>query len=302
MLPPHLAPRTWPTWVGIGLVKLITLLPFRLAIRIGAGLGRLAYYFLPARKKRVADTNLRLCFPELSDKERRDLVRQHAGHMGMGGIEGAMGWWWPDDRLVALAKVEGLENVLEPLNEGRGVILLAAHFSTLEIGGHLIALHTPAPQVIYRRSENAAFEYVIRKGRERHTERVIHRDDVRTMIRSLKRGRLVWYAPDQNYREANRVFAPFFGVQAATNPATSRLAATTGAAVVPFTAIRLPDMQGYLVRVEKALEDFPTADPVADATRINAVFERWAREQPADYFWFHRRFRTRPPGEPPIYQ
>ena len=301
MLPAHLAPRTWPTWMGIGLLKLISLLPYRAALRAGAGIGGLVYHLLPAAKRRVAAVNLALCFPELPEDERRRLARRHARHMGMGAVEGTLAWWWPDHRLRALGKVEGIEHILEPMEQGRAVILLSAHFSTLEIGGHLMSFEVPV-QVIYRRSENAAFEHVIRRGRERHAEKVIHRDDIRTMIRSLKQGRVVWYAPDQNYRPANRVFAPFFGIDAATNPATSRLATATNAAVVPFTTIRLPDHGGYLVRVEKALEGFPSGDPVADATRINAIFERWVREQPADYFWFHRRFKTRPPDEPKLYR
>jgi KDO2-lipid IV(A) lauroyltransferase len=300
MLPAHLAPRTWPTWIAIGLLRLIVLLPYRFALEIGAGAGWLVYYLLPGKKRRVADVNLRLCFPELSDRERRQLARRHASHMGMGGIEAAISWWWPDDRFRTLGRVEGIEHILEPLARGRGVILLSAHFSTLEIGGHLLSFEAPT-QVIYRRSENAAFEYVIRKGRERHAEKVIHRDDIRAMIRSLKNGQMVWYAPDQNYRASNRVFAPFFGIPAATNPATTRLAATTGAVVIPFSTVRLPGHRGYLVRIEEALDDFPGGDPTEDATRINALFERWAREQPADYFWFHRRFKTRPPGEPKLY-
>lgn len=301
MLPAHLAPRTWPSWIAIGMLRLVVMLPYPVAMRIGEAVGRLVYHFLPAKKKRVAEVNLRICFPELSEEERKALARQHAGHMGMGGVEAAIAWWWSDEKLRTLARVEGTENVLEPLSDGRGVILLSAHFSMLEIGGHLVSFEIPKPQVIYRRSDNAALEYIIRRGRERRVEKVIHRDDIRTMIRSLKQGRLVWYAPDQNHRAQNRVFAPFFGMAAATNPATTRLAARTGAVVVPFCTIRLPDHKGYLVRIEKPLENFPGEDPVDDATRINAIFERWAKEQPADYFWFHRRFKTRPEGEPKLY-
>lgn len=300
MLPPHLAPRTWPAWVGIGLFRLAALLPYRAAMRLGAGLGRLAYVLLPRHKKAVAETNIRLCFPELEASERDALVREHARLMGLGAMEIAMSWWWPDDRLRALGRIEGLDHLMTPHTQGRGVILLSAHFTSLEIGGHLLGLEVPV-QVIYRRNPNKALELVTRRGRERHAERLMHRDDIKNMIRSLRQGGIVWFAPDQNYRQKNRVFAPFFGIAAATNPATARLAAMTGAAVVPFTTLRRPDQSGYDVRIEAPLEDFPTGDPVADATRINAVFERWAREQPADYYWFHRRFKTRPPGEPSIY-
>jgi KDO2-lipid IV(A) lauroyltransferase len=300
MLPPYAAPRTWPAWVGIGLFRLAALLPYRPAMRFGAGLGRLTFRFLPRRKKNVADTNIRLCFPELDEGARRSLVKEHARRMGMGAIEIAISWWWPDDRLRTLGRVEGIENLLTPHAQGRGVILLSAHFSSLEIGGHLLGLEAPV-QVIYRRNPNPALEFATRRGRERRAAGVMHRDDVKNMIRSLRKGGIVWFAPDQNYRQKNRVFAPFFGIAAATNPATARLAAMTGAAVVPFATIRRPDLSGYDVRIEPPLEDFPTGDPVADATRINAIFERWAREQPADYYWFHRRFKTRPANEPPIY-
>lgn len=300
MLPAHLAPRTWPTWIGLGLFRLITLLPHKIALRVGAGLGALVYALLPGRKKRVLKTNLELCFPELTPGARRRLAWRHARHMGMSAVETASAWWLRDDKLRALGRIHGLEHVTGPLAEGRGVILLTAHFTSLEMGGHLLGMEVPV-QVIYRRHENPAAEYAIRRGRERHAEKAMHRDDIKSMIRSLRNGHVVWYAPDQNYKKSNKVFAPFFGILAATNPATTRLASMTKAAVVPFVTYRRANLSGYDVRIEPALEDFPTGDPVADATRVNAIFERWAREQPADYYWLHRRFKTRPPGEPPLY-
>lgn len=301
MLPAYLAPRTWPTWIGLGLFRLIALLPHKPALRFGAGLGALVYALLPPSRKRVLTTNLALCFPELSAGDQRKLAWKHARHMGMSGVETAFAWWADDERLRRLGHIEGLEHLRGPLAEGKGIILLTAHFTALEIGGHLLGLDMPL-QVIYRRHENPAAERAIRRGRERHAEKAMHRDDIKTMIRSLRGGRIVWYAPDQNYKKSNKVFAPFFGIQAATNPATTRLAAITGAVVVPFVTYRRSDLSGYDVRIEPALEDFPGTDATADATRINAIFERWAREQPADYYWLHRRFKTRPPGEPPIYR
>jgi len=300
MLPAHLAPRTWPTWVGLGLFRVAAWLPLRAALRLGDWLGSVVLTFLPARKRRVAETNIRLCFPELSAMEQRTLVKAHARNMGKSAMEICFAWWLPDDKLRRLGRIDGIENLRRPLDAGRGVILLSAHFTTLEMGGHLLGLEAPV-QVIYRRHENPALAYVMRRGRERHAEKAMHRDDIKSMIRSLRDGHVVWYAPDQNHRHSNAVFAPFFGIPAATNPATARLAAMTGAAVVPFTTIRRPDLSGYDIRIEPELEGFPSGDAVADATRINTLFERWAREQPADYYWFHRRFKTRPPGEPPIY-
>jgi len=300
MLPAHLAPRTWPTWIGLGLFRLAARLPHRTAMRLGDWLGSAIFALLAGRKKRIVRTNIERCFPELSAAEREALVRQHARNMGKSVFEIALAWWLPDARLRALGHIEGMEHLRRPLEQGRGVILLSAHFTTLEMGGHLLGLEAPV-QVIYRQHENPALAHVMRRGRERHAEKAMHRDDIKSMIRSLRDGRIVWYAPDQNHRHANAVFAPFFGIPAATNPGTARLAAMTGAAVVPFSTIRRKDLSGYDIRIEPALEGYPTGDAVADASRINALFERWAREQPADYYWFHRRFKTRPPGEPPFY-
>ncbi|MEN8175398.1 MAG: LpxL/LpxP family Kdo(2)-lipid IV(A) lauroyl/palmitoleoyl acyltransferase [Pseudomonadota bacterium] len=298
MLPPRYKPGTWPIWAGLGVLRLISMLPARLALGFGALLGRLATPLVPPQKKHIAETNLRLCFPELSREARKRLLRQHVRNMGISVMETCLAWWAPDDRLRSLGEIEGLEHLQAAMAEGKGVILLSAHFTMLEIGGHLVGLSAPT-QVVYRRHQNPALEYVTRRGRERHAEKTMHRDDIRDMVRSLRAGRVVWFAPDQNYKHANKVFAPFFGIAAATNPAPSRLAAMTGARVVPFVTLRRRD--GYRVRIQPALDNFPSEDLQADTARINAIFEDWAREQPADYYWLHRRFKTRPAGEPPIY-
>jgi KDO2-lipid IV(A) lauroyltransferase len=300
---PLLAPRHWPTWLGIGLLRLVAgALPIGALPALGRWLGRLAMPFA-GRRREIAAINLRLCFPALSDADRQALLRRHFEALGIAIFEFCLGWWAPDARLADRVRVEGLDHLRAAFAHGRGVILLSAHFTTLEIGGRFLAMHTRglALNAMYRRSDNPVVERVLRERRRQQFGEPIGRDDVRAMLRALKGNEAVWYAFDQNYKARNKVFAPFFGVAAATNTATSRLAQATGAAVVPFFTRRLPDGAGYLQRIDPALAGFPSGDPVADATRLNALIEGWVQEAPEQYLWSHRRFRTRPPGEAPLY-
>jgi KDO2-lipid IV(A) lauroyltransferase len=301
---PLLAPRHWPTWLGAGLLRVLAVtLPVDVLIALGRGLGRLSLPFAGERRE-ITAINVGLCFPELSERERKDLVRRHFESLGIAVFEFCLGWWARDARLQDRVQVEGLDNLRAAFERGKGVILLSAHFTTLEIGGRFLAMHTRGLRLnaMYRRSDNPVVERVLRERRRRQFGEPIGRDDVRAMLRALKRNEAVWYASDQNYKsKKNRVFAPFFGVPAATNTATSRLAQATGAAVVPFFTRRLPDGSGYVQRVEPPLTDFPSGDPTADATRLNALIEGWVREAPEQYLWSHRRFKKRPKGETRFY-
>ncbi|BCO31970.1 lipid A biosynthesis lauroyltransferase [Thiohalobacter sp. COW1] len=299
-LPPALlAPRHWPTWLLLGLGWGAAQLPWPLQRALGRGLGRLLYR-LARERRRIARINLELCFPELDARARAVLLRQHFQSLGLGVIETAMSWWTPAQRLAGRYRLEGLEHLQAALARGRGVILLSAHFTTLEIAGRLLALQTPF-HVLYRTHKNPVFERAMRRARERHFERAIAREDMRGFLRSLKRNMPVWYAPDQDYGREKSVFTPFFGVPAATITATSRLAAASGAAVVPFFPERRADGRGYILRLQPALADFPGASPEADAARINALIEAQVRTRPGQYLWAHRRFKTRPGGAPAVY-
>lgn len=299
-LPPALlAPRHWPTWLLLGLGWCLAQLPWPLQRRLGRGLGRLLYH-LARRRRRIARINLKLCFPGKDALERDLLLRRHFRSLGMGVVETAMSWWTPAHRLAHRYQLEGLEHLQAALARGRGVILLSAHFTTLEIGGRLLAQRAPF-HVLYRSHKNPVFERVMRRARERHFERAIAREDMRGFLRSLKQNMPVWYAPDQDYGREKSVFAPFFGVPAATITATSRLAAASGAAVVPFFPERRADGRGYVLRLYPALEGFPGESPEADAARINALIEERIRARPEQYLWVHRRFKTRPEGAAGVY-
>lgn len=294
-----LAPRYWPTWLGLGVLRVLALLPFAWQIRIGTAMGRMALRFSPHRRH-VTRVNLELCFPALDAAQRQAMLIKHFESLGIGMLETALSWWSAPGRLRPLTRIDGLEHLHAALANGKGVILLSAHFTTLEIGGRLLAQHAPF-HVMYREHKNALFEAVMKRAREEHFEKAIERNDIRGMLRSLKNNRAVWYAPDQNYRGEHTVFVPFFGVPAATITATSRLSRMSGAAVVPFFQHRLPGAQGYALTLLPALTEFPSDDLEADTLRINQLIESQVLKAPEQYLWVHRRFKTRPTGERDVY-
>lgn len=297
---PLLAPRYWPTWLGLGFLWCVTRLPYAVQMWTGAGIGRLAYLFARQRR-RIAATNLKLCFPDMSERQRDRLLRRNFVSLGRGIVETALCWWGRDSQLRRLLHITGIEHLQQALAGKRGVILLSAHFTTLEIGGRLLSLEAPF-QVLYRTHKNTLFETVMRHSRERRFETAIPRNDTRTLIASLRAGKAVWYAPDQNHGGTHSIFVPFFGVPAATITSTSRIAAISGARVVPFFQTRLPNKRGYLLTLCPALDNFPGDDIRADTERINQVFEAVIREMPEQYLWVHRRFKSRPDGEVAPYE
>jgi len=291
--------RYWPTWLALGLLRCMVWLPYRAQLATGRRLGAAVRLFA-GRRRRIAAVNIALCFPELDAAAQRRLLREHFAALGIGVIEIAMSWWESPQRLQRLVVVDGLEHLQHALAQGRGAILLSAHFTTLEIGGRLLALSTPF-HVMYREHKNPVMERVMRNARIRHYDRAIPRHDLRAMLRSLQGNVPVWYAPDQDHGIRHGLFVPFFGIPAATITATTRLARMSGAAVVPFIPTRLANGSGYRLALYPALDNFPGSSPETDTARINALLEARIREQPEQYLWVHRRFKTRPPGETGVY-
>ena len=291
-----LAPRHWPTWFGLGLLRLATLLPWRWQMGLGAALGGLLYQLL-GRRRRIAEINLTLTMPELSAAKREALTRAHFRNVGRALFESALSWWGSDARLQSLVEIEGLENLQRAAAEGHGVILLSAHFTPFELGSRMLAAHHNFLYIYKPQRKNPLFEGYTTRLRLQHFLRALPHKDLRGMARSLKQGLTCWYLPDQDFGHRNCVFAPFMGVPASTVTATSRLAAMTGARVVPFFPLRREDGKGYTIHLLPALEGFPTDDEMADATRINAVIEQFVHRAPAQYLWIHKRFKSRPEGE-----
>ncbi|OOY42872.1 hypothetical protein BOV91_05690, partial [Solemya velum gill symbiont] len=277
MIPSHLHPKTWPTWTGLGIFRLLILLPYPLMMRAGGLIGHLTWLLLSEKRRLVLKKNLELCFPELDITEREALARQHIESAGKGFLEVALAWWGKSEDLSKLVNYTGLEHLEKARAAGKGVILLSAHFSSLEIGGRLLAMKVPF-EALYRPSDNPAVEYLMQKNRTRHTEGAISKNDIKRMIRSLRNGKTIWYAPDQSPSRNNAVFAPFFGIETLSSTATARLTKMTGAAVVPFLPLRRNDGTGYDLQLFAALDDFPGDDETIDATRINQLFESWVRK------------------------
>jgi KDO2-lipid IV(A) lauroyltransferase len=265
---------------------------------VGGLLGRVGLR-LAGERRRIARRNLELCFPELSSPQIDELLADHGGALGMAAMDFAIAWWWSDKRLNRWVEIEGREHVEQAMAAGKGAIFLTAHFTSIEISGRLLSGLCPALPM-YRPSNNSLLEALMVRNRENHVERVIPRQDVRLMVRSLKSGKGVWFAPDQNFGAKGSVFAPFFGIPAASNTSLGRFVKMTGAAVVPFVVFRKAG-GGYRMIIEPALSNYPSDAPVADATRYNEIVERWVREAPAQYNWIHRRFKKRPEDSPPIY-
>jgi KDO2-lipid IV(A) lauroyltransferase len=287
-------PRYWPTWIGIGLLWLgVKVLPWSVLRFLGRGLGRLLMVAVP-RRRDIARINLDLAFPEKTPEERASLLRQHFEAVGIGLFEMGIGWWGSEDFLRSVGKIEGLEYLDAAVARGKGVILLSAHFTTLEITGHILGIERPL-HVLYRRNEDPVLEYFLKKGRERHAQATIHRDDIRSMVRTLKSGHIVWFAFDQNYGHKGSVFSRFFDIPAATNTATSRLAKITDCAVVPFFAQR--NAGGvYELKIQPALIEFPSESEQADTDRLNQLISNAVEHSPHQYLWLHRRFKDTPEG------
>jgi Kdo2-lipid IVA lauroyltransferase/acyltransferase len=283
-----LLPKYWATWVGLSALRAIELLPFFAQRQVGSALGRLIRH-LPLAYVRIARRNIELCLPMLSPQEQADLVDSHCQSLGMGLCETANTWWSSDRRVHEMAEIHGLEHLQAALAKGRGAIMIGGHFTTIEIATRILGTVVPL-NVLYRPMKNEVLSHIMFSSFSRHGKPIPY-DDIRAMIRALKKNEAVWYAPDQSYRNKGAAMVNFFGIPAATTTATSRLARISGAPVLTYFPERLPGNAGYRVVIGAALEDFPGADVVRDAERFNRLLEAQIRRVPEQYLWVHRRFK-----------
>lgn len=289
-----LHPRYWLTWLACLLAVLLAWLPWPVQRRLGAGLGRLGWKLVP---QRVNDTriNLRLCFPELDDDTREAMARDVFRQGGIGLFETLNAWFGPASRYDRRIEADGIEHLQAAIAQGRGVILLGAHYSHLDLNGLAIARHIPL-QVIYRPQNNPVFDWLIRRGRRRHFTGQIDHADMRSLFKALRAGEVVWTSVDQDFGLKQGIMAPFFGHPAATLTATSRMARINNSPVLFLHFMRNTDDDSYRLSVTPMLDDYPSDDDEADATRINATLESLIRRAPSQYMWFHRRFKSQPRG------
>jgi KDO2-lipid IV(A) lauroyltransferase len=256
---------------------------------------------LLTRRREIVRVNLELCFPQQPVAERNRVALRCFESMGMGMLEIGLAWWAKDPRTHCECTVKGLEHIREALQQGRGVLLCGAHLHTAELAGRFLAMEQ-AIAIVYRPQNDIVAETVANGCRSRYYSDLIQHRDMRGVLRALAKNRVVWYAPDIDAGSKRSVFAPFFGVPAASLTATSRLAKVSGAPVVPCFYFRRADGSGYDIEVGPALDRFPSEELLNDTVRINRLIEGAVRRVPEQYFWQHRRFKSRPPGEPPVYR
>lgn len=296
---PLFHPRYWPTWLLLGFAKLITQLPLNFQLWLGRLIGRL-FMRIGKRRRHITEVNLRLCFPELDEQQRQRLLVRTFESQGMGLMETIAAWLMPTRRLLPLAVLHDAALIESAQAAGKPVLLLGAHFTTLDISGTLFGNFFEV-DVIYRRQKNPVINYFMTRGRTKYLQggRSIPQDDMRGVYRSLAEKRILWYPPDQDYGAKHSVFAPFFGVPAAVIKAPTRMANKSKAVVLGCWYFRSDDGKYHMAF--SPIEGFTGTDFQADAEAINRQLEKVIRQHPDQYMWVHRRFKSRPEGEASVY-
>ncbi|MFW0766587.1 Kdo(2)-lipid IV(A) acyltransferase [Trabulsiella odontotermitis] len=295
-----LHPRYWLTWLGIGTLWLMVQLPYPVIYRVGTSMGRFSMRLMK-RRARIAYRNLELCFPDMSEAERHRRVVKNFESVGMGLMETGMAWFWSDSRIARWTTVTGFEPLRELEAQKKGILLIGVHFLTLEMGARMFGLNWPGIGV-YRPNDNPVLDLLQTWGRLRSNKDMLDRKDLKGMVRALKNGDVVWYAPDHDYGPRSSVFVPFFAVeQAATTTGTWMLAKMSKACVVPFVPRRRADGKGYELIMLPPECSPPLDDAETTAAWMNRVVEQCILMAPEQYMWLHRRFKTRPEGVPSRY-
>lgn len=294
-----LAPRLWPSWLVVAFVFFLAMLPWFIQKRIGLFLGCLVYRYIG---QRVEDTrtNLRLCFPEKSDDEREKMVKQVFLNAGLTIFEVANAWFKPLFIYRSRFTLKGFEHVQKAQAENKAVLLLGAHYSVMDLGAALASLYFKV-DTVYRPQENPVFNWISTHQRQRMGHGSIPHSDMRGLMRALKAKHIVWYTPDQDFGARHSVFVPFFGSPAATITMPSRLAESVDCYVATVCFHRNGLSNNYSMEISAPLENFPSGDVIADATRINLALEACIKKHPTQYMWYHRRFKSRPEGAEAAY-
>ncbi len=283
--------------LALALMWLAHLAPLAVLAPAGRALG-LALYALARERREVVGVNLRLCFPELNERGRRALALAHFQALGRSFVDRSLLWWSRPARLRRAIALEGLDR----LPRDAPLILLVPHFVGLDAAFTRLALERDMAG-IYARQQDSRFDRFVLGRRMRFGRQLglSRQDGMRRAVKAIRAGLPFFYLPDMDYGPRDALFVPFFGVSAATITGLSRLARITGAQVVPVIARMLPGSGGYVVRIGEAWRDFPAASLAEDTRRMNAYIEEQVRAMPEQYYWVHKRFKTRPAGAPPVY-
>ena len=293
-----LLPKYWLTWIGVLVLYTISWLPYRFQLFLGKMIGRLLYKIGSSRKK-VALRNLELCFPDMPDAERQVMLKRNFENTGIALLETGMGWWWPNWRVKNKIKIIGLEHIEAAQKQGKGILLLAMHYLSVEINCRGIGSGHPMV-VFYRPHNNPLMEYFQFRGRGRSNKYMLGKRDVKGLLRALKDGEACIYLPDQDYGRSRSIFVPFLAVpEAASTTGTLIFARQKNTQTHMIIPTRNDDGSGYTLEIKPMLENFPTGDDTADVKRVNQELEKAIMVKPEQYMWLHRRFKTRPNEDDP---
>jgi len=293
-----LAPRHWPTWLLLACMRLGARLPLPLLVLLGGVAGELLY-LLALERRRVAAINLGIAYPEADAAALRRLNRACFRSVSIGILEIGLVWWAPE-RVRRMTEVRGLEHLQEAGQAGQGAMLLTAHFTCIEVGLPVLSAHATL-EAMYKRPHNRLMDAFMERHRGKFTAIIAGHHAPIGLIRGLKRGHAMWYAPDQDFGGKETVFVPLFGVEATALTAPARIAGIAGVKVMPSLIERLPRGRGYVLTIDPPLEDFPSGDDVKDALAINRATEALIRRNPTQYLWIHKRYKRRPDGSFGIY-
>lgn len=286
----YLHPKYWLSWAGIGLLWLTSQLPWRWQMRLGKVIGLTLHSLLPRRRK-VCMTNLTIAFPDKTEEQKQQLCKAHFISITKGLFDASFSWWGRSKALKSLSHIEGEAYLNAALATKRPIIFLSSHFTSLEVSGSIIADRLDSC-FVFRPHQNQLLNHISIQRREARFGKTIAKDSIKDMIRMLKQGTAVWYAPDQNFQGKNHLMIPFFGMEAPTNPATSRLAKLANAIVIPIFCTRNESGNiGYTLHIMPALDNFPSNDINGDTLRINQIVEQQILAFPEQYLWTHKRYK-----------
>lgn len=300
--PQLLSPKYWLPWAMIGLMRSIAALPYWIQLKIGAGIGKIAKKIL-ARQHHGCQINLQMCFPQLEVKQQQQLANQYFKSLGISCTELCSSLFLSHRRFNNLITVAGMEHLTKAQAEGKCIIIITAHFTTLPVIVRFLSQTLPL-SIVLRPQKNLIFNRLLVKRSQTALQKIsyIHRDNVRKIMRCMKENEGLLYLPDQDLGARHSLFVPFFDVPAASTHALSQLAEFKSAAVIPLFCHRKANNSGYEIKFEAALDNFPSHDHGQDMLRINQMFEAEIKKSPEQYLWSYNRFRTRPADEPDVYK
>ncbi len=291
-------PKYFPTWILVFLMRLSVFLPFSVQVSLGKIIGKFLYSIMTDLKK-VAYTNISNCFPEKRKDQVTTSVKRHFNAVGIGLFETANAYYASDKKIKKILTIENEQLFTNALKKNGGIILLCSHFTPLMLGSRALLIKYKIANV-YRPQNNKLFDQVMVKGYQKNGAVMIKNTDTRSIVKAINNSIPIWYAPDQDLGVESSIFTTFFGIKTATATATARLAKNNNSRVIPYSFVRTN--YGYKMTFQEPLENYPSGNPLDDAQRTNQILEKQILNNPEQYLWIHRRFKTRPEGEINLYK